>query len=398
MLALLLLITLQACTLSLPESSNGGRSGDAPISALESSDLPAIADGPAVNQSAYGKDDLKNWIEICRLNLPKADNKLKVMDDLAGWLYSDCQYKEAIAVCDRMLALKPDSTDAYYWKSLSYLRQSQFRQALESIQKANAVGHKNKYPNVEMNIKHQEYDYEHRESDPARRWALACTAILFGGNGMGLNSLTGADPSSNHALEERASLISWWRIVNRTALLEQLETLVEDGHSASWQLARKKVKNTLKVDAFTSDRRNSLEDRHALQLVDRYGNDFGKRGLYAWDYCRYISLCRWGAEVGFITPDEAWTLIMPVAAKIQKLYSSWEQVGGEYLIGRDFWSHSQYEEGREHYATLINWLLKTPASPWVQLPWDTDLKCKGDDATIYAAIEEVKNHRLPSDK
>jgi hypothetical protein len=150
------------------------------------------------------------------------------------------------------------------------------------------------------------------------------------------------------------------------------------------------TRDTLKLDAYTSDRNHSLQKRHELQLVDRYGADFGERGILAWDLCRYICLCRWGVQCGFITEDEAWQLMMPVGVKVQKLYKSWDELAGVYLIGRDFWSHSQYMQGWDKVAPDLNYLLKDKESPWVQLPWGTKLPGDGSNEAIYKAIAKVQ--------
>jgi hypothetical protein len=83
---------------------------------------------------------------------------------------------------------------------------------------------------------------------------------------------------------------------------------------------------------------------------------------------RYVSLCRWGVLCGYVTEDEAWRLIMPVAAGIQATFSSWEELGQNYLIGREFWSYDQTQPERAALRQVYGALLTSPLSPWVSNP------------------------------
>jgi Protein of unknown function (DUF1266) len=44
---------------------------------------------------------------------------------------------------------------------------------------------------------------------------------------------------------------------------------------------------------------------------------------------------------GYLAEDEAWEKIMPAAAKLHATFSSWKELGENYLIGREFWSYEQ---------------------------------------------------------
>ena len=57
-----------------------------------------------------------------------------------------------------------------------------------------------------------------------------------------------------------------------------------------------------------------------------------RNSLVGWDYCRYIMLCRCGYQVGFLSEDEAWGRIMPMARAIQAAFPSWSV--GRGLPGR----------------------------------------------------------------
>ncbi len=100
----------------------------------------------------------------------------------------------------------------------------------------------------------------------------------------------------------------------------------------------------------------------------------GERGIIAWDLCHYIALCRWGCLAGLLGEKEAYQLILPVAARLQKTYGSWNQLGDEYLIGRNFSTEGVWKEDEEGYKEVDLFLFTCKSSPWVYLPWATKLE------------------------
>lgn len=231
-----------------------------------------------------------------------------------------------------------------------------------------------------------EYDAAHKEKDPAKRWALACSALLFTENELGCKSLMGGLPER---VSETGTLRKWWGVTDRDSLLAILQHQVKQGHNAKWQQMRRESQQGNLVSASAKFWEGQSDTETQISMVKKYGTIFGDRGLAAWDLSRYICLCRWGYQCGYITEAEAWKLMMPVAAKIQATCKGWNYLGTEYLLGRKFWSNSQYMKSEKSYAFLKHRLLHSPDSPWVQLAWNTPLNCKGDDATILRAIAEV---------
>jgi len=110
-----------------------------------------------------------------------------------------------------------------------------------------------------------------------------------------------------------------------------------------------------------------------IKIAKRYYKELGEKSLLGWDYSRYICLCRWGYMVGYISEDEAWEKIMPVAKMLQKKFDSWEYLGRNYLIGRQFWSYKHTKESGYLFDDAYFRLLDMPSSPWNKYPWDMDL-------------------------
>jgi len=88
---------------------------------------------------------------------------------------------------------------------------------------------------------------------------------------------------------------------------------------------------------------------------------------------RMEALCRWGYLVGHLSEDEAWSFILYAAGRVQGTFDSWEDLGRNYLIGREYWSHDETRAKGHLYREAYLRLLRDPGSPWTQLPWYTDL-------------------------
>jgi hypothetical protein len=117
---------------------------------------------------------------------------------------------------------------------------------------------------------------------------------------------------------------------------------------------------------------------HGVTMARRYYRRLGAKSLVGWDYARYISLCRWGYSVGYLSEQEAWQGIMHAAGIIQSTFSSWREVGENYLIGREFWSYSQTQQDGRFMREVCERLLANPRSPWNQIPWGLNLGGAGE--------------------
>jgi len=110
-----------------------------------------------------------------------------------------------------------------------------------------------------------------------------------------------------------------------------------------------------------------------MKLTREHYQRYRRNSLVGWDYSRYIMLCRWGYMLGFLTEDQAWRWIMPVARTIQGGFRSWAELGDDYLAGREFWSHEEMERTGKIYRDIDRWLLQDPRSAWIRLPWRMEL-------------------------
>lgn len=212
--------------------------------------------------------------------------------------------------------------------------------------------------------------------DAQKSWALATSAILTERNGQRHDLLGGTQRTEASIREWKQTLRQWWDINGRADLLATLKWLEEGGHRQDFEQLGALVKS-LTPAQYQEIRAKAQENEdaaHKLQMVEKYYPTLGKKSLLGWDYARYISLCRWGYLVGYLTEDEAWERIMPAAQALQRTFNSWKDLGENYLIGREFWSLSETEQSGQLYREAYQSLLNDPASPWQRNPWNTNLQ------------------------
>jgi len=129
-----------------------------------------------------------------------------------------------------------------------------------------------------------------------------------------------------------------------------------------------------------SDNRREALDRtwgvksreQLLSVFQQLIQDDSDRIKIGWNFPRLINLARWGYAAGYLKEDEAWDFIMPAAERIQKTFSSWQEMGQVYLDARArLYSNSLGSRRQAEYA--YRELLRDPASPWRKYPWNLDL-------------------------
>jgi hypothetical protein len=203
-----------------------------------------------------------------------------------------------------------------------------------------------------------------------RLWALAASAFYHGY----FDRLSPDVRSYSNVAETRRLLREWWGIGDRSGLLEDLEWLESGGHRLEFQkLGQALVAMTdARYKALLSAERNPDRVR-VMKLTREHFREYRGNSAVAWDYGRYIALCRWGYMVGYLTEDEAWRRIMPAARTIQRSFRSWVEFGEDFIVGREFWSPEEMRKTGQAFRDREKWLRNEPQSPWNRLPWRMEL-------------------------
>ena len=207
-----------------------------------------------------------------------------------------------------------------------------------------------------------------------KEWALAASALLTEFR-KERHDRIGARTQERAAIA-RSTMKESWGVVNRADLIEALESLDDGGSHRTFMMLGKRLSEASDEDfkAMLAVPGLDRETIHSFKIVREYFPQLGAKGLVGWDRARYISLCRWGYEAGFMDEEEAWEKIMPAAAIIQSTFSSWQDLGENYLIGREFWSYAKTLENGKLMWAAYDRLMANPESPWNRIPWDLNLQ------------------------
>jgi hypothetical protein len=211
---------------------------------------------------------------------------------------------------------------------------------------------------------------------PRQAWALACAAVLNERN-HARHDLLGTEYRTQKNIKDgkRFLVVSGWGVKNQADLLDSLTWIDNGGHRKNFKWLGQRVQ------ALTHEEYRKLLDGlqtdderlNKIKVAAQYYEALGDKGLFGWDYSRYICLCRWGYMAGYLSEEQAWKKIMPVAKLIQSKFDSWQDLGQNYLIGRQFWSYEDTKLWGYLYEDAFLRLLDMPSSPWNKLPWDMDL-------------------------
>ena len=176
---------------------------------------------------------------------------------------------------------------------------------------------------------------------PQQLWALATAALLVQYNGDS-HELLGSRPSSDHTWAQNG-LRNWWGITSREEAMATLDWLEKTGHRERFQ---------------AEDRSRQRQQQPPTPYL-------------AWDYCRLVWVAGVSYVAGYLTEEEAWQRIVPAARAIQVNYSSWREMGEDYLRGRQRWNGRRDPQFDQIFQLLTN--PDDRNSPWNKNKWNTDL-------------------------
>jgi hypothetical protein len=212
-------------------------------------------------------------------------------------------------------------------------------------------------------------------TERAKAWALGASAVLIERN-WGRHNYLSPHPINPRNIEKwKKSLKNWWGVESRDDLLESLDWAMEKGHRVSFEKWGKYLKelNDEQYQQLLQEYANDNERLQEIRIVKKYYDKLGSKSLMGWDMSRYICLCRWGYFVGYLSEQEAWEKIMPVARMLQKTFDSWDDLGQNYLIGRQYWSYKYTLEEGDIFDDAYQRLVDMKSSPWNLYPWNLDL-------------------------
>ena len=205
--------------------------------------------------------------------------------------------------------------------------------------------------------------------------ALAYGGILSAVNGESLDELALGPVTDEIRRANQAMLAEWWEVKSREDFLATLAWIENGGHRKEfrelrWRLESVPVEHLMREIFKDQKDIRGLGRRFVVAQVLRASRRKGL-DIAAWDFGRYINLCRWGYLSGYVTEQEAWARILPVARFLQSSFASWDEFADDYFLGRAFWSVDQAENTgdlhRKAYRDLI------AQGKWTQESWSSSL-------------------------
>lgn len=202
-------------------------------------------------------------------------------------------------------------------------------------------------------------------SDDWQRWGLAAGGILTQLNKDNFDALEfgyGRDVSQR-------CLRDWWDVHSNADLDRTLQWLYFEGHNAECIGLCEELRSFKYADPTTDE--DDPQTRAFYRFLIQQHQRLEKHGLAAWDLSRLVNVARWGYTSEYISDETAWFWIRRASQHLQLEFSSWTDLGANFLLGYRYWN-----KGSDLPSDILAahaWLVGAPESPWQVVPWSTPL-------------------------
>ena len=167
----------------------------------------------------------------------------------------------------------------------------------------------------------------------------------------------------------RSTISNWWNVTDRESTLEIVKWLLEEGHHAEADKALEKVRKR-GIENISQEERDDEESKMGdvcliAESMDENGWCPGGQmpgSVIAWDLVRLVNLGRWAYLCGYVNEDEMWQIMQVAADTALEHFSSWEEYGTSFIMGRGVW-HGDPDDSETAYE-IVSLLLEDDESPW----------------------------------
>ena len=167
----------------------------------------------------------------------------------------------------------------------------------------------------------------------------------------------------------RSTIESWWNVTDRESTLEIVKWLLEEGHHAEADEALEKVRKR-GIENISQEERDDEESKIgdvcliAESMEENGWCPGGKMpgSVIAWDLVRLVNLGRWAYLCGYVNEGEMWQIMQAAADTALEHFSSWEEYGMSFVMGRGVW-HGDPDDSETAYE-IVSLLLEDDESPW----------------------------------
>ncbi len=167
----------------------------------------------------------------------------------------------------------------------------------------------------------------------------------------------------------RSTIESWWNVTDRESTLEIVKWLLEEGHHAEADKALEKVRKQGLGNISQEERDDEESKMGDVCLIAESMEENGwcpggkmPGSVIAWDLVRVVNLGRWAYLCGYVDEDEMWQIMQVAADTALGHFSSWEEYGASFVMGRGVW-HGDPDDSETAYE-IVSLLLEDDESPW----------------------------------
>ena len=167
----------------------------------------------------------------------------------------------------------------------------------------------------------------------------------------------------------RSTIESWWNVTDRESTLEIVKWLLEEGHHADADKALEKVRKQGLGNISQEERDDEESKMGDVCLIAESIEENGwcpggqmPNSVIAWDLVRVVNLGRWAYLCGYVNEEEMWQIMQVAADTALEHFSSWEEYGASFVMGRSVW-HGDPDDSETAYE-IVSLLLEDDESPW----------------------------------
>lgn len=210
-----------------------------------------------------------------------------------------------------------------------------------------------------------------------KEWCLATSALLTVANGYSPVDLS-EGKVGQVKIDEARKVLRGWKIYKKSDLYSAIRYVQETGHRTQFDYLLRKTRGLTPEATWEMIQQSKSPEllNHRVQVVQKFGETVGGKGIFAFDYARIVSLAKWGYMAEYISEQEAWEVIVPTAIQIQAYVTSWKELAHQYRVGRLFLEPDPTGEMEQKFNHAQDYLFQNPQSPWLRLPWNLSLARK----------------------
>ena len=167
----------------------------------------------------------------------------------------------------------------------------------------------------------------------------------------------------------RSTIENWWNVTDHESTLEIVKWLLEEGHHADADEALEELRERGLAGISQEEREDEDSKMGDVCLIAESMDENGwcpegkmPGSVIAWDLVRLVNLGRWAYLCGYVSESEMWQIMQAAADTALEHFSSWEEYGMSFVMGRGVW-HGNPDDSETAYE-IVSLLLEDGESPW----------------------------------